>query len=218
MKLFVWDYHGVMEKGNENTVTEISNLALEKLGYSQRLTDEDCQKLYGAKWYKYFEFLLPKEPYEIHLELQSLAFEISHEESIIRKHIQPNDHIHFVLKEIGKKHQQIVISNTLPKSLQIYLDVINITSFFPETHAFGANAHFKDTKRTKIDILKNFLIGKKFDDIIFIGDSFKDIELVSVAGGKAYLYSHPGKPFREANLPDCQINRIRDLREILKEI
>ena len=105
------------------------------------------------------------------------------------------------MNEIAKSHQQIVISNTLPQSLQIYLDVINIAPYFPDTHAFGANAHFRDAKRTKVDILKSFLNGKKFDELIFIGDSSKDVELVKVAGGKAYLYSHPGKPFREANLP-----------------
>tara|TARA_B100000315_G_C14385854_1_gene499607 strand:+ start:617 stop:769 length:153 start_codon:yes stop_codon:yes gene_type:complete len=49
VKLFVWDYHGVMEKGNEKAVTEVSNLALQKLGFSQRFTEEESKQLYGSK-------------------------------------------------------------------------------------------------------------------------------------------------------------------------
>lgn len=57
MKLFVWDFHGTLEKDNEHAVMEISNKVLENLGYTQRLSKEDNLMLYGKKWADYFEYL-----------------------------------------------------------------------------------------------------------------------------------------------------------------
>ena len=60
-KLFVWDYHGTLEKGNDEVVLAYTNMALEEMGYERRLTREENLKLYGILWYKYFEYLLPDE-------------------------------------------------------------------------------------------------------------------------------------------------------------
>lgn len=224
MKLFIWDYHGTLEQGNEKAVTEISNLALYQLGYFQRLTDEACSKLYGEKWPAYFKYLLPDEYRARHSELTETALNISLENpEIIKKHIQPTLHAHYVLEEIAQSHQQIVISNTHPESLNFFLEVINVAHFFPEGYAFAAGGQ-SNQGRTKQDYLRDFVAGKKFDDIITIGDSPKDMELVTVArevagvNGVAYQYSHPGWNFKEGKLEGYTINQIRDLREVLKEI
>ena len=47
MKLFVWDLHGVLEKGNEIALLEISNIILKKFGYLEKFSIEDCIKLNG---------------------------------------------------------------------------------------------------------------------------------------------------------------------------
>ena len=66
MKLFVWDFHGTLEKGNELAVLEISNLILKKHDYKERFLESQCRELYGEKWFEYFEYLLPNEPKTIH--------------------------------------------------------------------------------------------------------------------------------------------------------
>jgi beta-phosphoglucomutase-like phosphatase (HAD superfamily) len=214
MKLFVWDFHGVLEKGTEEAVLEISNEVLKRFGYSQRFTEEDIAKLFGLKWFEYFEYLLPKDSHERHLALQEHCFEKSNNSpEIIAKHIQPNLYVREVLSRIAQKHCQILISNTHPKSLRIFLDSVQITPYFPEKHVFAVNIHQQHT-RTKKVALKKFLKDKKFDKIIVISDSPSDKNLVSVAGGTFYLYSHLGRPFK-----DCDADyRINDLRELLKEI
>ena len=56
----------------------------------------------------------------------------------------------------------------------------------------------------------------QFERVVIIGDSPGDIELSEVMGLEnttTYLYSHPGKNFREGKA-DFYIN---DLRELLKE-
>ncbi len=57
MKLFVWDFHGTLEKGNEYAVLEMSNIILEKHGHKERFTELQCRELYGKKWYEFFEFM-----------------------------------------------------------------------------------------------------------------------------------------------------------------
>lgn len=216
MKLFVWDFHGTLEKGNERAVQEVSNLVLESLGYDERLSEEDSQRLYGRNWYEYFEHLLPQESHERHVQLQEVAFLLSNSRpDIIAKYVKPNDHAHEVLDAIlASDHDQIVISHTLPESLELFLDVVQMVQYFPEGSAFAVNGHAREVQRTKQDVLREFLNGRSYRKIIIIGDSEKDMQLVSVAGGISYLYAHPGRPF-----PDCPVDyRIQDLRKIFSEL
>jgi len=74
-KLFVWDFHGTLEKGNENASRAITNNVLAKFGHKVRLSKHDAIKLYGKKWYEYYEYLLPNEPHEVHLTLQANSFD-----------------------------------------------------------------------------------------------------------------------------------------------
>jgi hypothetical protein len=49
MKLFVWDFHGVLEKGNDGAVVEITNIALQRFGYSRRMTIQEGEFLSGKR-------------------------------------------------------------------------------------------------------------------------------------------------------------------------
>jgi len=60
MKLFIWDFHGVLEKNAERVSQEITNIILKQFGYTKRLTDKEHQAIYGQKWFQYFEFLCCK--------------------------------------------------------------------------------------------------------------------------------------------------------------
>lgn len=214
MKLFVWDFHGVMEKGTEGAVLEISNKILERFDYSQRFTKENIARLYGLRWFEYFKYLLPQEPHKRHLALQKHCFEMSiNNLEIIAKHVRPSDHIHEVLDEINRKHCQILISNTDPESLKIFLDTVEITHYFPRDRIFSADSH-RNLARTKKDILKEFVKDKKFEKIIVIGDTQEDVDLASFVGGTSYLYSHLGKPFKKCNAD----YKIHDLRMLLEEV
>ena len=215
MKLFVWDFHGTLEKDNEGAVFKISNKVLENLGYKERLTKEDNFMLYGRKWSDYFAYLLPKEPEKTHFFIQQkcIEYEGKHPE-IIKSFIKPNDHAYEVLSKIRKVHKQILVSNMSDVGLKRFMKAVDMGKYFPKDSMFATNSYKKQTKVTKKEILINYLKGKKFDKVITIGDTKVDVEMGEAVGATTYLYVHPGREFATINA-DC---KIRDLREVLKEV
>lgn len=219
MKLFVWDFHGVLEKGNDDAVLEITNLALESHGYFRRMTQQEALVLSGMRWHEYFSFLLPDLSNEKCMELQSTCFKISQNHpEIIAKYIQLNQYADFVLSSIqNSKHQQILISNTPPKSLDLFIEIVGIEKYFVQSHRFGIDSHTQKTI-TKKTCLLEFLKNKDhFESIISVGDSPGDMALTDLntpLQGIGYLYSHPDRQHRTAK---CHY-KIHDLRCVLQEI
>lgn len=219
MKLFVWDFHGVLEKGNDNAVLEITNIALEQHGYSRRMTDQEAWMLSGRHWHEYFSWLLGDLAGEKCMELQATCFKISQgRPEIIAKYIQINEHADFVLSSIqNSPHQQILISNTVPKSLNHFVEVVGIAKYFPLSHRFGVDAHNQKAitkKHCLAEFLKN---GNPYESIISIGDSPGDMALLDLDlpfQGVGYLYSHPDRQHRTAK----SHYKINDLRHVLQEI
>jgi phosphoglycolate phosphatase-like HAD superfamily hydrolase len=215
MKLFVWDFHGVLERGNEYAVRDISNLVLERFGYAQRLSLDDCLLLGGRKWHEYFAHVLPSERHARHLELEQegYAYAASHEEVMV-KYVRPADHASEVLARIrAAGHTQLLLSHTTDDGIAFFLRCVGLDGFFPAGHAIAICNDGHDGL-SKEAALRQFLSGKDFERIIIVGDSPSDIALAGVGGGATYLYAHPGVDFKE-----CDADyRIRDLREVLKEV
>jgi phosphoglycolate phosphatase-like HAD superfamily hydrolase len=216
MKLFVWDFHGVLERGNENSVVEITNLTLDRYGYNRQMSEKEGHLLYGKRWYEYFSFLLPGLTEEEYFKLQASCFKISEEHpEIVTKHIRLNDHAEYVLKRIEESNNsQILISNTQPKFLDWFVKIVGIEKYFPSARRFAIDDSGK--KMTKKECLEAFLQKSSFPDgIVSIGDSPTDMALVeNVPNAVGYLYSHPGIVHRAAN---CKY-RIHDLRSVLKQL
>lgn len=214
MKLFVWDFHGVLEKDNDLAVLDISNRVLEQHGHSERFSEDANRAYYGLKWYEYFERLLPGLSHEEHLALQAACFEFAEENlDVLARHIKPNDHAKDVLAAIhDAKHDQILLSNTRPHDLLWFVDTVGLQTYLPKEKIFGVNAHEKHG--VKSDALAHYLDGKTFDDIVIIGDSESDMALKDIRGGTTYFYSHPHITLKSKVTADYIIT---DLREILKE-
>ena len=214
MKLFIWDFHGVLEKDNELAVLDISNQVLRQAGFKQRFTKADNHRLYGVKWYQYFEDLLPDLSHKKHLALQAACFKFAEKNlHILHKHIKPNDYVIEVLKAIKKAgHDQVILSNSRPADILWFVESIGIKQYFPDEKIIGVNAH--ERHEAKQDALLHYLKGKVFDSLVIIGDSKSDMELKNVAGGVSYFYNHPGvSPTKPES--DYQIN---DLRKVLVEV
>ncbi|MGD0284521.1 MAG: HAD hydrolase-like protein [Candidatus Saccharimonadales bacterium] len=215
MKLFVWDFHGVLEKDNDLAVLEITNKVLEQEGYEERLSKEKANEFYGLKWYEYFEQILPLLTNKEHMALQASCFKYCEDHlDVLANHIKVNDYAVEVLGKINNsKNDQIILSNTRQSDLLWFIDTVGIKKFFTKSKIFGVNAHEKF--RVKSDVLAHYLKSKEFDTIIIIGDSESDMELKNVAGGLTYFYNHPSFKLNNVVKTDFIIT---DLREILKQI
>ncbi len=216
MKLFIWDLHGTLEQGNEQAAITLSNMALQELGYRERFQPEDARKLYGLKWYQYFEALLPNESHQKHVELQARSFELSDVNiALIAKHMRPANHAHEVLEAIHSSHHtQILISNTTPTTVPLFVNTLGIQAYFSKANAFSVNAHTREALQTKEDVLEAYLADKHFTQLIVIGDSETDLRLAKHIGATSYLYAHPGYAFRSTGGD----HRVRDLRKVLAEL
>lgn len=216
MKLFVWDFHGVLEKDNELAVLDISNQVLRQAGYKERFSSEDNKRLYGLKWYQYFEQLLPNLTNDEHLTLQAACFRYAEENlHILAKHIKPADHAGEVLGLIAKQgHDQVVVSNTRQGDLEWFISAVALQQYFPVDKIFGVNAHEK--RGNKKEALEQYVEHKSFDSIVIIGDSADDMALVKVAGGTTYFYHHP---HHKKVVSKIQADyKITDLRLLLEEL
>jgi len=213
MKLFIWDFHGTLEQGNEFAVLEISNTILKNSGYTTPFTRDECIMLYGRRWWEYFEFKLPAESHEKHLELQSMCIEFQrNNKHVVLKNIQLANDALKVLTAIDKIHDQILVSNSDPVSLGFFLNTVGIESFFPDGKRFAVNFH--QCGITKAQVCEKYIIHKSYDQVYCIGDSESDMQLGESIGATNVLYTHPHLIPKDAHAH----YKINNLVEILKFI
>ncbi len=215
MKLFVWDFHGVLEKGNEKVVIVISNKVLKEAGYKERLTDKDNEEFYGLKWYQYFEKLIPGLSKKECLQLQSDCYKYSEAHlDLLAKYIKPNDHAVDVLSAISKSNNyQMVISNSRQSDIIWFLNTIGVKRFFQDDDVIGVNAH--QTHSNKREALISYLKNKQYDEIVVIGDSEDDMVMGRTVKAINYYYKRPNRSHDDTENADFVI---KDLRKVLESV
>ncbi len=218
MKLFIWDLHGTLEQGNERAAVDMSNQILERFGYHERFSDTDVFKLYGLKWFQYFEYLLPNEPSDRHFELQEACFALSNSPAgakIVADYMVPAPHAVETLDAIHRsRHHQVLLSNTKDESVPFYVDALGLGDYFGANNAIAVNQHAKNATRTKQMAVESYVADKAYDRLIVIGDSGGDMALAEAVGAIGYLYAHPNITFRSEHGD----HHIHDLREVLQEL
>jgi phosphoglycolate phosphatase-like HAD superfamily hydrolase len=212
--LYVFDFHGVLEKGTEKAVTIVSNLALERLGYDFKISHEEIVKNYGQKWHDIFLKTVPKLSYNNAYSLYEECLKIDELfPNIIFENTKQNDNAKEILEKIINNEDDIIlISNTNPVALKMFIKATKLENFFKENNSFAVNQHDKKVIITKEKVLRKYLIDKNYEKIIIIGDSPGDIRLkkISPVNSTTFLYTHPGLNFRECEA-DYKINDLRDI-------
>lgn len=211
-KLFIWDFHGVLEKDNEFAVQEVVNKVLPEFDIKRKATIEECRDLYGKKWADYYRFYAQDADEETIYRMVERAVAISVGGKIASKHIKQTEHASYVLEQIAQKgHTNLIMSNSSSDALDYFLEAVNLQDSFH--HKFGADNHRKDyRKNTKSTFLKKFLKENSFDKIIVIDDREEGIEMGLSFNAVTYLFSRNQKTNTKAH------KVIDDLREVLKEI
>lgn len=213
MNLFVWDFHGVLEKDNEFAVVEVTNKVLEEFKVDKRISLEETKNLYGLKWSCFFRYCCPDADDQTIMNMVNSAIKISLTEKTVLKYIKPRDYAFFVLEKIKEKsHFNMIMSNSSQESLKYFIDSVKINELIDDY--IGVDNHSKQISKTngKIRALKKYLEKNKFKKIIKIGDSETDIEAGISCGAITYLFSKDKNNNTKADYV------ISDLREVLKEV
>jgi len=219
--LFVWDFHGVLEKDNIYAVRDICNLVLDEFGFAKKITIQETIKYYGLSWLDYFKFTLPEGNYELWNQMVKRVLTLQEKGwNIIKSHIKPRDFSKDVLQKIKENNNyNILLTNSSVEHAKRFIDFIDLAKYIDEVK--GVDYHWscrpnQEIHNLKSQLLLDFLKIKNYKKIIAIGDRESDIKAGKNCGAITYLFV------------DLKINKrpeeteadyvISDLREILKEL
>lgn len=209
--LFVWDFHGVLEKDNELAVLEVTNLVLKEFGYDLRVSIDDILRMYGLIWSEYFKRLIPRINEDTVKEMGLRSKELS--QSAALRYAKPQDHVLTVLEKISKRgHRNVVVSNTSQKELKFFMNLVGITPVIDEFYGIDEDDH-ETRSKSKTDIIKKCASKDDYKKIIIIGDTEKDIE----AGLRSQAITYLFKPRGYDGVTKAHYI-ITDLREVLREL
>lgn len=219
-KLFVWDFHGTLERGNVYAVQELVNKAVLKAGHGSSISFEDTVKLYGLSWIDYFKYVHPGGTIEVWQKMKDITKEIQEKEKTVEKYIEPMYFADAVLGSIqGKGHTNIILSNSELKWIKYFVDLVGLTEYFDEYIAIDAHDYSREEselKQAKSEALKGYIGENTFEEIIKIGDRESDIEAGKSVRAVTYFFRNEFNKNKKLTVqPDYEIS---DLREILREI
>jgi phosphoglycolate phosphatase-like HAD superfamily hydrolase len=211
--LFVWDFHGVLEKGNEYALQEVINQVLEEFKFKRRAAIEEILLLAGKSWKDHYRHFLPGVSDEILSSMANRSNELGMPAA--KKFTRPNDFAADVLSQItGHGSKSIVISHTQKDAVKFFTDLVGITEFVDAHFATDLQDNNSTIAEAKIAAINKYMKGRNFDKIVFVGDSEHDIEAGLSVGAVTYLFSTDMK--RASRTKAHHV--ISDLREVLKEL
>lgn len=220
MKLFVWDFHGTLEKGNVKALHEILNKVAHEFDLERNISFETTVRMYGLSWIDYFQYLHPRGKTDEWLAMKDKATEIQKKGRLVQKYIQPMDHAVEVLETIKKQgHDIIILSNSQPKWIQKFAKMVGIEKYIDDYIALDAHGEPRgatELQQRKSQELIDFCREKKYSSIIKIGDRESDIEAGKSVGAVTYFFRNQfNKDTEHQTAADFEIT---DLREVLKEL
>jgi len=210
--LYVWDFHGTLEKGNELAVREICQSVLEHYGYYRKVTLQEVLDLYGSSWGEYFKTLVPSLPIETARQMTEEAVMLS--QKIASKYIQPMDHsLDTLLLLKVRGHTNIIVSNCRQYRITAFCESTGISPLLAAAIGIsGSEAMLEnDVIKTKAAHILKFANGRKFDRMFMIGDKETDVDAGLLAGAKTVLFNP-----RKANVDTKAHHTITDLRDVLR--
>lgn len=214
--LFVWDFHGVLEKDNEYAVQYICRQVLKEFGYPRGVSLKVVRELYGKKWIEYFSFLSGEKDMKKLPPMVDRAREVSR--MIVHRFLKPMDHAAQVLARIKKAgHDNFVVSNSRQDRIEDFLEIVRLRKYIDKVVGVDGHSNFLfNTTEEKAETIKSLSKGKGYARKVIIGDIPGDIEAGKLVRARTYYFVNR---FNSAGAKSSGADRvIRDLREVLKEL
>ena len=209
--LYVWDFHGTLEKGNEHCVREICTNILEQYGYYRKVTLDEVLYLYGSSWKVYYKTLVPSLTDGMIDKMVEDSVALS--EKIAANYIKPMDYALDALLTLKTKgHVNIIVSNCRQNRLDAFSEMVGITPLVAAKIGISEKEIMleNDVVKQKAAFIMKFANGQKFNKLFMIGDRETDVEAGLLAGATAVLFNP-----RKANVDTKAHYTITDLREVL---
>jgi len=195
--LFVWDFHGTLEKGNEKCVHVIFNRVMKEHGIDKQMPMKEVIELYGKPWAGYFKHFTGSKDEGYIQKLCARAIELSKE--LAPRYIEPADGAAEILAALKKAgHTNAVMSNTKPSRLKEFVQMVGLTEYFDD---------YISTDGDKTAQLRKWLDGRRFDRTYVIGDNEEEIEAGIAIGATTILIERDNRK-SQANY------RVHSLRQI----
>ena len=208
-KLFIWDFHGVLEKDNEYSVQELMLLTLRQHGYEREVSIDEVRQLYGKRWFDYMKHFAHTSD-EKAQEMVGTVLGLQQGWSIVQKHIKPREHAAEVLLQIaGAGHANIVVSNTAQEHMRHFLELVGLEHMVRQYHGVDNGTYAGKAAAMRC-------AAACYDKAFVVGDSDDDIAAGKAAGATTYLFINACNKNRKfITEPDYSIS---DLRDVLKEL
>ncbi len=182
MKYVIWDWNGTLFDDLDLCLYCINRL-LYNNGYKPLPTMEAYKKVFGFPIKDYYEragFDFSQKPYE------ELAHEYMDMYLPMAKYAPLNKEALHTLEAFGKMgYKQYILSATELSNLKAQVNM------FPIAHYFEGLLGIENVyAASKAQLAHNFLAEHSdIEEIIFIGDTYHDLEVAKILNAKAFLYS-----------------------------
>ncbi len=218
--LFVWDFHGTLERDNVLALQLLVNETLRSFGIAREMTLDVTVELYGLSWIDYFHHAYPEGDIEMWHKMKEKAIEIQKKEKYVERYIKP---MNFAAETLGmikvKGHKNILMSNSAPDWIKIFAKLVELQDYFDDYIALDSHDKTRkigDTEGLKIKALKEYVKKQKYTRIIKIGDRESDIEAGKAVGAVTYFFRNQfNQKVELSTKPDHDIS---DLRDVLQEL
>lgn len=102
--LFVWDFHGTLEKGNVYAVQELVNLILKDFEINKEISIKEVRDWYGLSWFDYFKLAIPEGNDKLWQDMVNKVLSLQQRGwNIIKAHIKLREPAEEVFKNNKKR-------------------------------------------------------------------------------------------------------------------
>lgn len=216
-KIFIWDFHGVLEKNNDLAIKKIYNQTIKAFGFNKKVSLKEITEIRGLSLFNGFSVLVGIKNKHKLLKMVKMARNLS--KTISAKYLKPMDYAKYVLSIIKKSgHCNIVVSNSRQDRIEDFLKIVKLKHLVDCIIGINGQSEINNLSlaKQKAKAIIDYIGKNKFQNKTVIGDSEDDMKAGFMVGAKTYLFIDSNNVSDVKNIKTHYV--ISDLRNVLMEL